>query len=183
MTYISNKTHMKPHSSKPQDEIYNLSYVLMCLDNWIWNTEPSIQMVTGAISLTKKALHWRAGLFHSTAVKHQRCGALIEFSLPTCLVMARFPFWKQNLPMLQNTELWGHWVLVPLQALCLCTRRPSGPGKLNPFYLQLGNHVSVNLTICFSTSLSVYSCISIHCDLLPAPANAKLQDINVNMQQ
>ncbi len=59
---------MEPHSSEPQDEIYNFSYVLMCSDNWVWNTALSIQMVTGVRFPKKKALQWRAGLVHSTAV-------------------------------------------------------------------------------------------------------------------
>lgn len=57
---------MEPHSSKPQDEIYNFSFVLMCLDNWIWNIVLSIQMVTGVGFLKTKALQWRAGLLCST---------------------------------------------------------------------------------------------------------------------
>lgn len=92
---------MEPHSSEPQDEIYNFSYVLMCSDNWIWNTVLSIQIVTGAGFLKNKALQWRAGLLCRTI----GVGPLIEFSLPTCLVMARFPFWNQKLPMQQNMEL------------------------------------------------------------------------------
>ena len=147
---------MERHSSEPQDEIYNLSYVLMCSHNWIWNNVLSIQMVTGAASLKK--CRSSNGRFHSAAVQLQRCGTLIEFSLPTCLVMAKFPFWNPNLPMLQT------WSCEAVQVGAAPGRmfmysEAFGPRKLNPFYLQLGSHVRVNLTICFSTSLSVYSCI------------------------
>lgn len=117
MTYFK-WDHMEPHSCKPQDEIYNLSYVLMCSDNWIWNTMLFIQTVTGAVSLKMEK--------NLTAV-YQRCGALFECSLPTCHVMAKFPFWKQNLPMLQNMRLGAHEVWCSFQALCLCTWRPLAP--------------------------------------------------------
>lgn len=125
MTYFK-WDHMEPHSGKPQDEIYNLSYVLMCSDNWIWNTALSVQMVTGAVFLKRKTLHSSAWLFHSTAV-YQRCGALFECLLPTCHVMARFPSWNQNLPMLQNMRLRAHEVWCSFQALCLCTWRTLAP--------------------------------------------------------
>lgn len=73
--------------------------------------------------------------------------------------MAKFPFWNQNLPMLQT------WSCEAVQFGAAPGKRmfmyleAFGPCKLNPFYLQLGSHVNVNLTICFSTSLSIYSCI------------------------
>lgn len=97
---------METHSAEPHDEIYNFNYVWMCSDNWTANTEFSIQAVIRAI-FPETEVPCDGELNTSTAVKLQRCGALIEFSLPTCLVMAKFPFWNQNLPMLQNMELWA----------------------------------------------------------------------------
>lgn len=58
---------MEPHSCEPQDEICDSSFVLMCSDNWIWDTGLSIQMVTKAVILKKEALQWRAVPFHFTA--------------------------------------------------------------------------------------------------------------------